>query len=113
MNRKVLKIFGPILILAGILGFITPPELSLMSGASPYNVFHIISGMIGIAIAFQGSASAVRGFNIVFGIIDLYQFAANYLNLFPKEQFLWKPADDILHLVIGLALVIIGLTFKD
>jgi hypothetical protein len=47
-------------------------------------------------------------FNAGFGLIDLYQALASYLHLPPGEYFLWTRADDILHIVIGLALVIIG-----
>jgi hypothetical protein len=47
-------------------------------------------------------------FNAGFGLIDLYQALASYLNLPPQQSFLWTPVDDILHVVIGLALFIIG-----
>jgi hypothetical protein len=47
-------------------------------------------------------------FNVGFGLIDLYQALASYAALPPKEYFLWTKVDDILHVIIGLALVIIG-----
>jgi hypothetical protein len=28
--------------------------------------------------------------------------------LFPEKQFRWRRADDVLHIVIGIALVLIG-----
>ena len=43
LNVLLLTAFAPILIVAGILGFLTPPSLALMSGAAPYNLFHIFS----------------------------------------------------------------------
>ena len=48
-------------------------------------------------------------FNLVFGLIDLYQAVASYLNLPPKQFFLWTRVDDILHVVLGVALFLIGL----
>jgi hypothetical protein len=108
-NYKILRIFAPILISIGILGFITPASISLTSGAIPYNLFHLTFGFIGLLSLFTGKERYIRGFNIGFGLIDLYQAFASFLNLFPKEIFKWTRVDDILHIVIGAALVIIGL----
>lgn len=109
LNYKVLMIFAPILILIGILGFITPASISLTSGKAPYNIFHIIFGFIGLFTLFTGRESHIRGFNIGFGLIDLYQALASFLNLFPKEIFKWTGVDDVLHIVIGALLVAVGL----
>jgi hypothetical protein len=88
------------------LGFIIPREKGLTSGAPAYNVFHIIFGLLGIGLVY--SSSGIHLFNVVFGMIDLYQAVASFLHLFPEKQFKWKRADDILHIVIGLALVLVG-----
>ena len=48
-------------------------------------------------------------FNLDFGLIDLYQAIASFLNLPPKEYFLWTRVDDPLHIVLGLGLFLIGL----
>ena len=105
-NYYTLIIFAPLLILTGILGFVIPREKGLTSGAPAYNIFHISFGLLGLGLVY--SHFGVRLFNIGFGAIDLYQAAASYLHLFPEKQFQWKRADDILHIVIGLALVLIG-----
>jgi len=52
----------------------------------------------------------IRGFNISFGLIDLYQAAASFMNWFPESHFRWRTGDDILHVIIGAALVLIGIT---
>jgi heme/copper-type cytochrome/quinol oxidase subunit 4 len=109
MNYYVLLIFAPILILVGILGFVIPDKKSLTSGAPAYNIFHIIFGITGLIIVLFGPAQYIRAFNIVFGAIDLYQAAASFLHIFPEKQFRWKRADDVLHIVIGAALVLVGL----
>lgn len=108
MNYYVLAIFAPLLIVVGILGFIIPQKKSLTSDASAYNIFHIVFGVVGLGILFSGSDFYIRAFNIGFGVIDLYQAAASYLHLFPEELFKWKRADDVLHIVIGAFLVLVG-----
>ncbi|MDQ3010994.1 MAG: hypothetical protein M3X11_09875 [Acidobacteriota bacterium] len=109
LNFLTLAIFAPILVLIGILGFIIPANKSLTSGATSYNIFHIVFGLIGAAIALNGDVGAIRAFNIGFGLIDLYQAVASYANLFPKQFFKWTRTDDILHIVIGALLVLIGI----
>lgn len=107
-NRPVLAIFAPVLILTGALGFVLPP--GPMSAAPAYNVFHIIFGVLGGAAVLSRRPALIRAFNVGFGLIDLYQALASFLHLFPEKYFQWKTADDVLHVVIGAALVAIGLS---
>ena len=111
LNYYTLLIFAPILILNGILGFVLPE--TIVSGAPPYNIFHIIFGIIGLLSFLSKKQSLIRGFNISFGLIDLYQVAASFLHLFPESHFRWRTGDDILHIIIGAALVSIGLFVKN
>lgn len=106
LNYITLLIFAPVLILTGITGFILPP--GPMSNAAPYNIFHIIFGAIGLIFVLRKNQNLIRMFNIGFGLIDLYQALASYMNLFPETYFQWKTADDILHIIIGGVLVLIG-----
>lgn len=108
LNFYVLLIFAPLLILVGVLGFLLPSDKSLTSGAPWYNIFHIAFGLIGVAAVLSGNEMYIRGFNIGFGLIDLYQAAASYGHFFPERYFRWKRADDILHIVIGVGLVAVG-----
>jgi len=108
LNLITLGIFAPVLVLAGALGFLIPPHLSLTSGAPAYNVFHIISGTIGIALVWLKKGESIRLFNLGFGAIDLYQALASFLHLFPEQYFRWTRIDDVLHIIIGIALVLIG-----
>jgi hypothetical protein len=107
LNYITLLIFAPVLILTGILGFILPP--GPMSNASAYNIFHIIFGLIGVIFVLSKNQNLIRRFNIGFGLIDLYQAFASFMNWFPESYFQWKTADDILHIIIGGALVLIGI----
>ncbi len=108
INYVTLAIFAPVLILAGVAGFIIPAQQSLTSGAPAYNVFHIFFGVIGLVILTSRRQWLISFFNAGFGLIDLYQALASYLSLPPKNYFLWTRVDDILHILIGYALVIIG-----
>lgn len=108
LNHYVLLVFAPLLILVGILGFVIPKNRSLTSGASAYNIFHIIFGLIGVVILYFNHSPCVRAFNIGFGLIDLYQAAASFVHIFPEKHFRWTRVDDVLHIVIGAGLVIVG-----
>ena len=97
------------LVIVGILGFIIPQNKSLTSGAPAYNIFRIIFGGIGLIFVYLGHEPCIRAFNIGFGLIDLYQAAASFAHLPPEKYFRWTRVDDILHIVIGFGLVLIGI----
>ena len=107
-NYITLAVFAPLLVLTGVAGFLVPARLSLTSGAPTYNLFHIFFGAVGLLLVLSRRASLISGFNLVFGLIDLYQALASYLHLAPQQYFLWTPTDDLLHIIIGLILVVIG-----
>jgi hypothetical protein len=107
-NRQVLTVFAPLLVLTGILGFVLPGSMSLMSGAAPYDVFHLLAGSVGIALVLRRSVAGAIAFNLIFGAIDLYQLVAGLTGIFPAQLFALKPADHVVHLVIGALLVGVG-----
>lgn len=109
VNRWVLAVFAPVLVLAGVLGFVQRGEGST-SGAPAYNVFHLVFGAVGLGVVVLGSGGGgARTFNLAFGCIDLYQALASRMGWFPVDLFRWKHADDVLHVVIGAALVVVGI----
>lgn len=109
LNRITLAIFAPLLMLTGIAGFLIPPRYQLMSGATPYNLFHLIFGAIGLfLVTATKSDLPASAFNFGFGLIDLYQVLASVVGLTPIQYFFWTYADDVLHVLIGFALVLIG-----
>lgn len=107
-NLQVLSVFAPLLILTGLLGFVLPSELSLMSGAAPYNVFHLLAGAVGVTIVVRRSAAGAQSFNLIFGAVDLYQALAGLTGLFPARWFALRPADHAVHVLVGALLVGIG-----
>lgn len=107
-NRRALSVFGPVLVLAGVLGFVIPPSLALMSGATPYNVFHIAFGILGTWIACAGRPRPIAVFNLGFGAIDLWQAFAGLTRLPPSALFALRPADHVVHVLFGAALLALG-----
>ena len=108
LNQKTLVIVAPLLMLTGIAGFVIPEQYSLLSGATPYNLFHIIFGAIGLALIAARSDLWASLFNFSFGLIDLYQVLASVVGLTPIQYFHWTYLDDVVHVLLGFALVIIG-----
>jgi hypothetical protein len=107
-NLRLLTVFGPLLIVTGVSGLLLPPGRSPMSGAAPYDIFHIIFGALGVAIALAGSARGAALFNLSFGAIDLYQALAGVVGFFPAGPFGLRPADHAVHVLFGLLLVAFG-----
>lgn len=108
LNQKTLMVLAPLLILTGIAGFLIPQQYNLMSGAAPYNMFHLIFGALGLLLISANNDLVASAFNFGFGAIDLYQVLASVVGLTPIQYFLWTYADDVAHVILGFALVIIG-----
>ena len=108
LNQKTLMIVAPLLVLTGIAGFVIPEQYSLMSGAAPYNIFHLIFGTLGLLLMSIKSDLPASAFNLGFGLIDLYQVLASVVGLTPIQYFHWTYVDDVVHVLLGFALVIIG-----
>ena len=108
LNQKTLLVLGPLLLLTGISGFVIPERYSLMSGATPYNLFHIIFGVLGLWLAMSNSDLGASAFNLGFGLLDLYQALASVVGLAPIQYFHWTYVDDVVHVLLGFALVLIG-----
>jgi len=107
-NVQLLTVFAPLLLLTGVLGFVLPAQMSLMSGAAPYNVFHLLAGATGLALVLTRQVGGVIAFNLIFGAIDLYQALAGVTGLFPAHFFALRPADHVVHIVVGALLVGVG-----
>lgn len=107
-NVRLLTWFAPLLLAAGVLGFVVPARLSLMSGAPAYNVFHLLAGGVGLFIARRRAAAGAIAFNLIFGAVDLYQALAGLTGLFPAGLFALRPADHVLHVGFGLLLTSVG-----
>lgn len=108
LNQKTLAVLAPLLMLAGIAGFAIPEQYSLFSGATPYNLFHLIFGAIGLILIATKNDLWASLFNFGFGLIDLYQVLASVVGLTPIQYFYWTYFDDVAHVLLGFTLTIIG-----
>lgn len=108
LNQKTLMVIAPLLVLTGIAGFLIPEQYTLMSGAAPYNMFHLVFGALGLVLISANNDLFASSFNFGFGLIDLYQVLASVVGLTPIEYFHWTYVDDVVHVILGFALVLIG-----
>jgi hypothetical protein len=106
-NLACAAIFGALLIATGVAG-LALPDAGLMSVAVPYDLFHIVFGLLGLGAALGRRPHRAAAFNLGFGLIDLYQALAGVLGLFPARLFGLRLADHAVHVLFGLALVAIG-----
>lgn len=61
-----------------------------------------------MALVARAGGRGAAGFNLGFGLIDLYQAVAGAAGLFPAALFAYRPLDDALHTALGLGLVGLG-----
>jgi multisubunit Na+/H+ antiporter MnhG subunit len=108
LNQKTLMVLAPLLVLTGIAGFLIPEQYTMMSGAAPYNMFHLVFGALGLVLISANNDLFASSFNFGFGLIDLYQVLASAVGLTPIEYFHWTYVDDVVHVVLGFALALIG-----
>jgi len=107
-NVAVAAVFGAVLILTGLAGLLLPAGSGPMSNALPYDVFHVVFGLLGAGIALGRWRTAAAVFNLGFGLIDLYQAVAGVAGMFPAAAFALRPADHVVHVVLGGALCACG-----
>src|SRR6266545_2853422 len=93
LNQKTLMVLAPLLLLTGIAGFVIPGRYNLMSDAAPYNLFHIIVGTLGLCLVMANSDLGASAFNLVFGLIELYQVLASVIGLAQIQYFHWTYVD--------------------
>lgn len=126
INRTVALIFGIVFTLIGIIGFFIPAENStgvqalfgIFDVDAVHNIIHLVTGILALLAAFMGWS---RTFNQVFGVLytllgilglisGLYFPSGTYgtdSGLFLGLMHI-NVADHVLHLVAGIAALIVG-----
>jgi hypothetical protein len=107
-NVQVAGAFGALLVLTGAMGLLRPEPGGLMSQAVPYDIFHIAFGALGLTVGLRRAPGESAAFNLGFGLIDLWQVVAGWSGVFPAPLFALRPADHVVHLVVGVLLVACG-----
>ena len=108
MAKTVVMVLGVVFILIGILGFFNNPVLGLFEVDTVHNWIHILSGIVGVAMASMGEASAktfAKVFGVVYGLVTVVGFIQGdtVLGLFSINM-----ADNVLHLLLTVALLYVG-----
>ncbi len=114
-------VLGGVLVLVGILGFLVEPSFGIGDSAERgtlilfdingwHNVVHLLSGIVGIAMA--GTAAKARlfaiGYGVVYVLVTILGFIVGdgglLLSIIPINT-----ADNLLHLVIAVSGIAVGL----
>jgi Domain of unknown function (DUF4383) len=112
MAKTVCKLLGLVLLIVGICGFFAPKLLGAHL-TLPHNVVHIVSGVIALYFGFSGSASAARGFCLIFGLVYLLLGVAGWFLGTGTEHMFNIPnatspllmlgkMDHIVHILLGV-----------
>lgn len=119
MIRKAAKVFGVVLILVGVLGFIPGITtdghlLGIFHINGIHNIIHLATGAIALAAGFS-SAHASRLyfqiFGIVYGLVAILGFVygdKDLLGLVANNM-----ADTLLHIAITVGALALGFGAKD
>ena len=126
MAKLVCKLLGVVFILVGVAGFVAPGLLGTHLSLA-HNAVHLISGAIALYFGFAGSASAARGFCLVFGAVYLLLGIVGFVMGHPgasmmtgmmfEDSKLWKvipgtlelgKMDHIVHCLLGVVFLIGG-----
>jgi hypothetical protein len=107
-NLRLLRVLAAALVAGGVAGFLVPSHLSPISGAAPYNLFHLAAGLMAHAVAITGRPGLVASFNLLFGLFDIWQAVAGPAGVFPAQVFELRPADHLMHGLVGTLLVYVG-----
>lgn len=120
IQKTVALVVGIVFVLVGILGFVSPLVLGgnllgIFSVNALHNVVHLLFGALGIAAAYTGWS---RLYNRVIGIVYLVLTILGFIpGLIISGSLLGlvsiNLADNLLHLVVGAVLVIVGFFVAD
>lgn len=111
--KTVTWIFGIVLLLVGILGFITgSPLLGLFEVDTTHNIIHILSGIVALIAVSSGESYArlyLIVFGIVYGLVTILGFVTggSILGLFTVNA-----NDNYLHAAIAIVCLGVGFSGK-
>jgi hypothetical protein len=113
--RKTAKVFGWILLVIGILGFIPNPivgaDNSLFMADALHNLIHLISGAILLWAAYKAVGSVAMWLKTL-GIIYLLVVILSLLNHGSVLGMMMNGADTVLHIIFAAVFLWVGFKKK-
>jgi hypothetical protein len=121
MAKKLALVFGIVFVIVGILGFISNPIVGRADGAmfqtdAIHDIVHLLIGIVLLVAAKSQSASTM--WLKVIGVVYLVLFLDGLLQVKETGDKLLgfvtaNPADNWLHLVLGIVLLAAGFMSKS
>jgi hypothetical protein len=99
--KQYCQIFGVILLLLGIIGFVTP-AIGPLTFTTHHNLIHLVSGVVLVGVGFMAPASArlaCQIFGIVYGLVAVWGFLGN-AHLGPLMLNL-NMAYNVVHVIVA------------
>lgn len=108
MAKAYAGIVGAVLLLVGIVGFLTPGLMGLHFNTI-HNVIHVASGVIGLAAATMGGGSKSRLFAQVFGVVYTIVAVAGFAGIGMVVTMLdLNMMYNIIHVAVGVLGLVAG-----
>ncbi len=107
--KPITWIFGVVLLIVGVLGYMQNPVLGLFAVDNIHNIIHLASGIVALAAAatsYQNSRMYLMVFGLVYALVTILGFLSPngvVLNLITVNT-----ADNYLHLAISIVTLVIG-----
>lgn len=110
MAKSIIMVLGVLFIIIGVLGYFNNPVLGVFEVDTLQNIFHILSGVVAIAMAAIGQRAAkffAKTLGLIYGLVAILGFI-----LGTEEKLLGlmqiNTADNFLHLLLAVVLLFVG-----
>ncbi len=110
MVKKLAIVFGIVFVVVGLLGFISNPivgDAGIFHTNALHNIVHLLVGIILLCVA-KNEKNAAKAMKI-FGIVYLLLAILGFISLDILSFISANGADNILHLVLGIVLLVVGM----
>jgi hypothetical protein len=107
MAQKVVKVFGIVLLLVGVLGFFNDPVLGIFDVDLEHNLIHLVSGIL--ALSFGKTAAGAKKFAKIFGVVyGLVALAGLFMGSPILSLVDANTADHWLHVALAVIFLYVG-----
>ncbi len=108
-NQTWAKLIGIVLVLVGILGFITGDTLFGFQLNGLHNIVHIVTGLLALWAGFSSGGNYAKTYNILFGLVYLVVALVGFFSVGAIVDLLaLNSADNWLHVVIAIVSLGVG-----